>query len=344
VTESDNPELFKVDAAEEVRPRSFTPAQMLTCDECLRANPPTRSQCLYCGAQLPTAATASQTPERSAEPAAVISHDGFYVIAATGDIARLDEPSLERLASRLEIKADDVRGALRTNGDLPLSHRKTRDQAEALASEIRAAGIENRIVSGEHLKSASGSKKIRALEFSDDGLNGLTVTSGEQIFAPWPELILMVVGRLHTTNVEDVVQQKRRGQKPLDHREVSHDEAMLDLYSRSSDRASRILATSFDFSCLGERKGMTTFENFTTLIGILRERARNLVVDDSYVTARAVLAHVWPLATNTRSGGWRRAGAGKVETSTVTTIDNEAQFNNYSRLLRVLRMRELSDH
>jgi hypothetical protein len=153
----------------------------------------------------------------------------------------------------------------------------------------------------------------------------------------------MVVGRLHTTNVEDVAQQKRRGQKPVDHREVSHDEAMLDLYSRSNDTPCRILATSFDFSCLGERKGITTVENFRTLIGILRERASNLVVDDSYVTARAVLAYVWPLAKTTRTGGWRRAGAGKVEVSTVTTIDNEDQFNNYSRLLQVLRMRELSD-
>jgi hypothetical protein len=140
------------------------------------------------------------------------------------------------------------------------------------------------------------------------------------------------------------MQQKRRGNKPLDHREVSRDEAMFDLYSRSSDTACRVLATSFDFSCLSERKGMTTFENFTTLIGILRERASSLFVDDSYVAARTVLAHVWPLATNTRTGGWRRAGAGKVEVSTVTTIDNETQFNNYSRLLRVLRMRELSDH
>lgn len=341
LTEAENPELFNVDVGAEPRPRSFTPAEMLTCDACLRANPPTRGQCLYCGAQLPVTTT-SRTPELQEQTAAPGSHEGFYVLAASRDIAGVDDSSLETLATRLEIKATDLRGALRAEGDLPFCHLKTREQAEELADEIRQTGIQTSIISGEDLKSASAGKKIRALEFSDDGLSGLTVTSGEHIYTPWPDLILMVVGRLLTTNIEDVAQQKRRGQKPLDHREVSHDETMLDLYSRSSETASRIIAASFDFSCLGERKGMTAFENFTTLIDVLRERAANLVVNESYVAARTVLAKVWPLASSTRGGGWRRAGAGKLEVSTVTTIDNEAQFNNYSRLLQVLRMRELA--
>jgi hypothetical protein len=341
VTEAENPELFNVDVAAEARPRSFTPAEMLTCDTCLRANPPTRNECLYCGAQLPVTPT-SRTPELQEQTAAPGSHEGFYVVAASRDLAGVDDSSLETLATRLEIKATDLRGALRSAGDLPFCHLDTREQAEEFAGEMRQSGIQTSIISAEDLKSASAGKKIRGLEFSADGLTGLTVTSGEHIFTPWPDLILLVVGRLLTTNIEDVAQQKRRGQKPLDHREVSHDETMLDLYSRSSDTPWRIMAASFDFSCLGERKGMTAFENFATLIDILREKAANLVVNDSYVAARTVLAKVWPLASSTRGGGWRRAGAGKLEVSTVTTIDNEAQFNNYSRLSQVLRTRELS--
>src|SRR2546423_15624083 len=33
--------------------RGFEPEQMVTCEECLRANPPTRTTCLYCSAALP---------------------------------------------------------------------------------------------------------------------------------------------------------------------------------------------------------------------------------------------------------------------------------------------------
>ena len=45
-------------ASETVRP--FAPEQMVACEECLRANPPTRMACLYCGRKLP------QTPQGTA--------------------------------------------------------------------------------------------------------------------------------------------------------------------------------------------------------------------------------------------------------------------------------------
>ena len=34
-------------------PQGFSPDQMIRCEECLRANPPTRVICLYCVAPLP---------------------------------------------------------------------------------------------------------------------------------------------------------------------------------------------------------------------------------------------------------------------------------------------------
>ena len=50
---------------------------------------------------------------------------------------------------------------------------------------------------------------------------------------------------------------------------------------------------------------------------------------------------IWPLEQQTRKGEWRRSGAGKFDMATVTTTDNEAQFNRYSRLRYCLRLREL---
>src|ERR1044071_7201961 len=50
----DDAEMFGgLDALGEGAPRPFAPEQMLTCEECLRANAPTRFMCLYCGPALP---------------------------------------------------------------------------------------------------------------------------------------------------------------------------------------------------------------------------------------------------------------------------------------------------
>src|SRR5215210_5685305 len=38
-------------------PRAFAFEEMLACEACLRANPPTRMNCLYCGEKLPAAET-----------------------------------------------------------------------------------------------------------------------------------------------------------------------------------------------------------------------------------------------------------------------------------------------
>ncbi|MGH9874950.1 MAG: hypothetical protein ACRD9S_21045, partial [Pyrinomonadaceae bacterium] len=38
---------------EDPAPAPFAPDQMVRCDECLRSNPPTRVNCLYCAAVLP---------------------------------------------------------------------------------------------------------------------------------------------------------------------------------------------------------------------------------------------------------------------------------------------------
>src|ERR1700750_638768 len=42
-----------LDALGEGGARPFAPEQMGACEECLRANPPMRPGCLYCGAPLP---------------------------------------------------------------------------------------------------------------------------------------------------------------------------------------------------------------------------------------------------------------------------------------------------
>ncbi|HJZ81651.1 MAG TPA: hypothetical protein VKD91_14945 [Pyrinomonadaceae bacterium] len=339
MTESDKPELLNLEVDADFRPRSFAHAEMVTCEACLRANPPTRGNCLYCGAQLP-ATNAARTAEEKVAPA-VAGAEGCYVVLSAAAAKSLDQKLLERLAGRLRIGLAELQTAIRAKGHLPLSHLNTDEQAQDVSAELRGLGIETSTVSGEDLKSSWAGKKIRALEIDGDGLTGLTAGSGERTLTAWDDPVLLVVGRLQLNHVEDVVRRKRGGPKPLDHRETSSDESIFDLYCRTSRVGWRIVASGFDFSCLGERKKMTAFENFTALIGLLGERAPNLAVDNSYSGVRPILTNLWPLGTSTRTGAWRRTGAGKIDMSTVTTTDNESQFDNYSRLLQVLRIRDL---
>ena len=169
----------------------------------------------------------------------------------------------------------------------------------------------------------------------------MQLSDGERVSVRWDDLTLIVAGRLLVNRVE-VEERRRRGRpEPRDTRELFSDEAVLDLYTGASVGGCRITANAFDFSCLGVEKAMTTFENLTTLLGKLRERAPNVELDDSYVSLRPVLQNVWPLEAQTRKGDWRRSGAGKFDIATVTTTDNKAQFNRYSRLRHRLKSREM---
>jgi hypothetical protein len=334
-------ELLNLETGADARPRSFTPAQMVTCESCLRANPPTRPSCLYCGERLPATETVEAPPAAEGEVSPAAASPGLYVVLSVPANEPMDESLLQQIATRSDLKLPDLQSALRTGGALPLLQTTTSKQADELIDEFRARGVQTSLVRNEDLRAGSTNKKIRALEFSDDGLTGLVGVSAERVFEKWDDLTLLVTGRLQMNNVEDVVRRKRGGQKPVDRRELTNDESIFDLYSRSAADGWRIVADSFDFSCLGERKGITAFENFRALIGSLRERAENLEVSESYLAVRSLLGRVWPLGASTRTGGWRRSGAGKFDISTVTSTDNEDQFTNYSRLLQCLKMREL---
>jgi hypothetical protein len=337
-TEMENSELLNPEPGADSRPRSFTPAEMITCDSCLRANPPTRQTCLYCGERL-LATEPIEAPNVESDATPVATAPSFYVVLPVGPNGSLDEAVLERVASHSELKLPDLKSALRAGGALLLAQTNTSKQAEDLIDEFRTLGIQTTLIANEELNAKSINKKVRAFELSDDGLTGLAGVSGERLFEKWGDLTLIVSGRLQINNVEDVVRRKRGGQKPVDRRELTNVESIFDLYSRSATEGWRVAADSFDFSCLGEGKGITAFENFRALIKLLAERAANIEVDESYLAIRPLLATVWPWGASTRSGGWRRSGAGKFDISTVTSTDNETQFSNYSRLLQCLRMR-----
>ena len=244
------------------------------------------------------------------------------------------------MASLLQLSAPDLTQAATLRQPVPLVRANTSEQATMLVDELRALGIESLTVAGRDLKAQIAPKRVRALEFSTDSVTG--ITTGATQSTAWDDILLIVTGRLHEKSA--VVEERRRSgrMQPVDSRELFADDLVLDLYSKNDEAGWRIIATSFDFSCLESEKKMTAVENFIALTNVLRGRASRAEFDDSYVRVRQMLTAVWPLEQATRKGEWRRSGAGKFDLSTVTTTDNATQFTRYSRLRRWLRARELT--
>jgi hypothetical protein len=347
LTDSDKaPAVF--DAAPEAKPQSFAISEMITCEECLRANPPTRTNCLYCGTKLPMGnfareqqAAREATGDASAETGEAANlNSGFCIVLMPGQVKATTELSYQAIAEVLHLQANEVESAFGLNRPAPLLRAATFGQGTMLARKLRGLGIEVSIFKEEDLGLEAPTKKIRSLELSDDSM-GAALVSGGRISMAWNELSLIVAGRLLVNRKESEERRRRGRSQPVDNRELFSDEPVIDLYPRSDAVGLRIGANSFDFSCLGDEKAMTAFENLTTLINLLKLRAPEVEFDDSYRSLRTVLNNVWPIEPQTRKGEWRRSGAGKVDISTVTTIDNEIQFNTYSRLRQRIKSSEL---
>lgn len=323
--------------------RAFTASELVPCPSCSRANPPTRANCLYCGAVLgisvealpsalsnppahaggPDLATGT-VPEKVTEGlvhvvAVPARADGIKVSPETAQVLKLAQPELNSLLS--------ARVA-------PLYATTATQQIQAIADRLRSVGVEPVTIADAQLNLAEPPKQIAALAMKNDALTASVRRAGERVSVPWNDVVLIVLGRLYFTTTE--VEQKRdKSKQVLDERQLTTDEAVLDIYSRADETGWRIRAGSFDFSCLGVEKKPIAFENFQTLADVLRQNGPHALCDDSYVRIRFALNKVWPLEARAGASERRRTLTRDIN-ATATITDNELQFTRYSRLLRFL--------
>jgi hypothetical protein len=320
-------------------PRGFAPDQMVRCEACLRANPPTRTSCLYCAAQLPT--TEANAPlQRPTLRRLEKWEQGFNVILMPGGAAHPTEETLQAIAQLLRLGFDDLRRIIEAREPLPVARATTPDEAALIERKLSEFGISTFVVADYDLdRMEAALKRARALELTENALVLNPSGGGESSRVPWAEIKLLVTGRLFVREIE-VEERKGRGveNEILDARELSADESMLDIYTALDQTRWRIAADNFDFSCLGSEKKLIAVQNFSTLVETLRARATDAVYDDSYNGVRHALTAVWPLEQQTESRGWRRRRPGQVSTEAITRIDNESQFTRYSRLRRYLQL------
>lgn len=340
MTNDDEEKMAWTGEAEELRPepRGFSPEQMVRCEECLRANPPTRAVCLYCAVPLPlTEASAHlrQPLHRKLEN----WQQGVNLILLPDGLQNISEASIKEMAELLRLQTDELLRILEAEAALPVARTATLDDASLIESRLRALGASVLVVSDQELGlEDSAPQRLRALELKEDALVALPVGSNEGRSIPWTEIFVLVAGRLFERRVE-VEERRGRGSENeiVEARELSADEAVLDIYAKGLDGNFRIVSNNFDFSCLGPEKKLIAAENFLRLNDTLRERAVLAFYDELYAGLRHALGAVWPLEEHTGSGGLRRARPGRLNTETVTRTSNEKQFTRYSRLSHYLR-------
>jgi hypothetical protein len=336
MTESDKAALVNAETGSPSKLESFSPEELIVCEACLRANPPTRARCLYCGAQLQTV-DERVNPVQTTAPESTSQQSGPCLVLLPDRAQEISEDRISEIASLLQLKPTELRTAIGAGGPLPLFSASSADDANSVGEQIRALGLQTITVPGEAFTSTAAPRKIRGLELSEDSLTAIPPNPDEQA-SLWNDFFLIVEGRLITSRTE-VEEKGRRRSQPDDSRPLLNDEGVMDLYPKSIEGPWRIFGNTFDFSCLGSEKRITAFENSRALINLFRERAPGIEIDSSYHRKRLLLANVWPLETKSSKRELRR-NAGKFGLSTVTTTDNESQFDKYSRLLCYLALSE----
>jgi hypothetical protein len=340
VTENNEPTFS--DTAEAPERRAFAATEMVACPACSRSNPPTRENCLYCGAALPITEKTVSKP-LALSPQESQTKKTFHVVAVADRRFDVDETALTEAAKLLELTTSEVRPLLSATTAAPLCSTTTLADGETVRERLRALRIETVSIEDEQLHPDTAPSELRGLELRDDSLTATCRPGAKRVSANWEDIRLFVLGRLHVLTVEVEQKRNRKSSQILEERELSTDEAVLDLYVRDDPAGWRIRSGSFDFSCLGKEKAMTAFENFAKLSSGLRERASNARFDDSYNRLRSALNKVWPVEQGRDKTERRRSAKGRIEAK-ITSSDNEAQFTRYSRMLRLIATPEAEDN
>jgi hypothetical protein len=322
--------------------RGFSPSEMVACDACLRANAPTRTVCIYCGAQLPVNEATSALRRPTLKPLEEWE-SGTNVIMLPGAYQNVSDVAMAEASSLTRLEPERLKQLAEAGIPLPLARASSVADAALLAAKLRPLGFHITTVPDQHLSvSSCPARRARTLDWTEDAITFWTTLDNQPETIPFSDLLVLVCGRIFKKRVE--VEEQRSGMKRrgavVESRELVSDEEVLDLFPLYDDGRFgwRIAAESFDYSCLAKRKGLLVRDNFTTLVNILRERAHTAAFNDDYGRVRHLLS-AWPLAERTEGQGLRRTSGGKLNTEAVSVVSNEMQFTRYSRLRWRLALR-----
>jgi hypothetical protein len=330
----DNENIPFLGPIEPSEPQGFSPEQMIRCEECLRANPPTRVSCLYCVAPLPLTESAA----RLRKP--VLRQPDKHQLGYNNILLPQDQPVTEEVFSNagelLKLSPENVQLILSQKTPVPVARTASREEAELVCHRLRDLGLSCITLSDDDLGlslTENAVKRVRAMSFDDDRLTIHQAGAGEEVKLQWADVILIVPGRLLETRLEITERMSRKGENEiLDTSEFFRDEAVIDFYTATHSLTWRVSANGFDFSCLDRQKTLVSNENLDRLRQLMVAKAVKAKYDDSYVRLRNLLELAWGTQQESQSSGWRRERPGKLSVGLATIKSNERQFTRYSRL------------
>lgn len=317
-------------------PQGFTPDQMIRCDDCLRANPPTRVACLYCSASLPV--TESSARLRKPVLRRPEKRESAYNSILLPTSSELPAQALAEAADLLKLSIQSLQQIVAHKLALPVACTASREEADLVFHRLREIGLQTIALSDDELGASEMSvKRIKSMSIGDQGVTLQQAGTRAQAEVRWQEVVLIVTGRLFVRRVEILERKTRRAENEIvQSSEFSSDEAVIDFYSATQPYTWRINAHGFDFSCLGSNKTLIANQNISRMQQVIAANAPHAQVDDSYKKLRHTLDLVWGPQQETQSSGWRRERPGKLSVGLATINSNEDQFTRYSRLRRYL--------
>jgi hypothetical protein len=328
----DNENIPFLGPVEPSEPLGFPAEQMIRCEECLRANPPTRVSCLYCVAPLPV----TESSVRLRKP--VLRQPEKHQLGYNNILVPVEEVSTEIVddaAALLKLSPENVQQLMSEGLPLPVARTASREEAELVTLRLGDMGFTCLTVSDEELGlsfSDNVVKRVRGMSFDDERL-AIYHSGAEETGLAWSDVILILPGRLIETTLEIKERMTRKKENEiLNTSEFFRDEVVIDFYTVGDRFTWRVGASGFDFSCLGSEKALVANENIGKLQRVIVAKAVNAQFDDSYARVRNLLELVWGTQQETQSSGWRRERPGKLSVGVATTKSNETQFTRYSRL------------
>ena len=334
----DNENIPFLGPVEPSEPQGFSPDQMIRCEECLRANPPTRVSCLYCVAPLPLTEASARLRKPVLRPPE--KHQlGYNNILLPQDQA-ISAEAVGEAATLLRLGEENFHEILSQSLPLPVARTASREEAELVSARLQDLGMRSLMLSDQDLGLTDNTmRRVKSMIFEDEYLVIQQSGAAEEIIVSWADIVLILPARLFETRFEMTERMTRKPEKEiLDTSEFFRDEAVIDFYTATNEFTWRVGANGFDFSCLGDEKALVANENIGRLQRLMVAKAVNAEVDDSYRRVRNVLEFAWTMQPETQSSGWRRERPGKLSVGMATTKSNETQFTRYSRLRYYLNL------
>ena len=309
---------------------AFSPSELLMCQGCSRQNPPNRINCIYCGKEL-------KFREEDVIDRHLVSRQLEAWEAGFNIIFRSASNGCDLMAAtKLLGENIDLTAIVAAGNPVPIARVDSLKLAEILVTKMLGSGVVCSIVSDADLDAERPPIRLSKIEIADDLFFFTDFNTRSSMEIANEDLTLIVTGQLNRTRTDLIEKRKRKGSELLDESASFTDELIVDLYTRNEPRGFRIYPAGFDFSCLGQEKGILARENIERLVTYLSSLASNARFVSSYSAARPFLARVWEVESRTDAQGIKRIGFGKRGFGKTESTSNLQQFTKYSRLQRHL--------